>query len=291
MSTAASDILVSDRDFEYIRQLIRERSGIVLGDEKRYLVESRLAPVVQTHDLASLGEFVRQLRIRPFGSLHRQVVEAMTTNETSFFRDRHPFEVLRKNILPELIERRANVRQLRIWCAACSSGQEPYTIAMLLREHFPELATWSVQLLGTDLDTAILTRAREGRYSQLEVNRGLPAPFLVKFFEKTGSNWQIKRSVRDMVQMEQLNLTGTWPSMPTWDIVFMRNVLIYFGVDNKKLILGRVRQSMKSDGYLFLGGAETTMNLDLEFERAPLAKAGCYRLRAAGRSAHAVCEA
>lgn len=291
MTSVASDTVVSDGDFEYIRRLIRERSGIVLGDEKRYLVESRLAPVVQTHDSASLGEFVRQLRNQAFGSLHRQVVEAMTTNETSFFRDRHPFEVLRQSILPELIARRANVRQLRIWCAACSSGQEPYTIAMLLRQHFPELATWSVQLLGTDLDTAILTRAREGRYSQLEVNRGLPAPFLVKFFEKTGSSWQIDKSVRDMVQIEQLNLTGAWPSMPAWDIVFMRNVLIYFGVDNKKSILGKVRQSMKSDGYLFLGGAETTMNLDLEFERAPLAKAGCYRLRAAGRSAHAVCKA
>lgn len=291
MTSAVPDTIVSDGDFEYITRLIRERSGIVLGSEKRYLVESRLAPVMQRHDWASLREFVRQLRTQPFGSLHRQVVEAMTTNETSFFRDRHPFELLRQKILPLLIERRANVRQLHVWSAACSSGQEPYTIAMLLREHFPELATWSVQLLGTDLDTAILTRAREGRYSQLEVNRGLPASLLVKYFEKTGSNWQIKESVRDMVRIEQLNLTSAWPPMPTWDIVFMRNVLIYFGIENKKLILKRVRQSLKADGYLFLGGAETTMNIDEEFERAPLAKAGCYRLRAAGRSAHAVCEA
>lgn len=291
MTSAASDTVVSDGDYEYICRLIRERSGIVLGSEKRYLVESRLAPVVQMHNWASLTEFMRQLRTQPFGPLHRQVVEAMTTNETSFFRDRHPFEVLRQSILPELIERRASVRQLRIWCAACSSGQEPYTIAMVLREHFPELTTWSVRLLGTDLDTAILTRAREGRYSQLEVNRGLPARFLVKYFEKTGASWQIDKSVRDTVQIEQLNLNGAWPAMPTWDIVFMRNVLIYFGIETKKVILGKVRQSLKSDGYLFLGGAETTINVDAEFERAPLAKAGCYRLRAAGRSAHAICEA
>ena len=280
MSNNGTNGDLSDVDFAYVRDLVREHSGIILGGDKRYLVESRVTPIVRRESLASLSDLVRRLRSRPYDGLHRRVTEAMTTNETSFFRDHRPFEALRETLIPELVERRAGDRRLRIWCAACSSGQEPYSVAMLIREHFPALASWDVDILGTDISTNMIRRAQQGRYSQLEVNRGLPAHLLVKYFEKVGSEWQIDTKIRDQVTYRQMNLLGGCPAYDRWDVVLLRNLLIYFDTDTKRSLLASVGRQLQPDGYLFLGGAETTLNLSDEFERVPVASAGCYRMRA-----------
>lgn len=270
-------------EFDYIRKLVRERSAIVLEPGKEYLAESRLMPVAREVGCDSLEALVAKIRADRSGGLERKVVEAMTTNETTFFRDVHPFEALRKVVLPEMLQARATERRLNIWCGASSSGQEPYSIAMVLRERWPVLAEWGVKLLATDLSREMLDRTREGSYSQLEVNRGLPAPMLVKWFEKQGTTWRVKPELRAMLDLQEMNLAAAWPAMPTFDIVFMRNVLIYFDVETKQAILGKVRRLLRPDGWLFLGGAETTLNLDEAFERIAVDKATCYRLR--GRSA------
>jgi chemotaxis protein methyltransferase CheR len=269
---------ISNTDFTYIRDLIRQRAAIILEPGKEYLVESRLLPVARQEGLTSLAELIARLRTQPYNGLHHKVVEAMTTNETSFFRDVHPFEALKKVIVPELITKRATGRTLNLWCGAASSGQEPYTVALVLREHFPALAQWNVRFMATDLSHKMLVRAQAGKYSQLEVNRGLPAPLLVKHFTKHGLEWHVKDDLRKMIEFRQLNLIDAWPVMPAMDIVFLRNVLIYFNVDTKKMILGKIRQLLQPDGYLFLGGAETTMGLDDAFERVQIEKASCYRL-------------
>ena len=266
-------------DFDYIQRLVRAQAGLVLEAGKEYLAESRLLPAARKEGLNSIEDLVARLRSRPVDGLHRRVVEAMTINETSFFRDFHPFELLRKFVLPDLVLRRQAEQTITIWCAASSSGQEPYTVAMLLREHFPGLLSWRLRIIASDLSEEILARARQGRYSQLEVNRGLPASYLVKYFTKQGSEWQLKDEVRRMVEFQGINLTAPWPPLPIMDIIFMRNVLIYFEVDNKKLILSRVRRLLRDDGTLFLGGAETTLNLDDSFARSELERSGCYHLR------------
>ena len=272
---------ISDADFSYVRELVYRQAAIVLEQEKNYLVEARLSPLVRQHGFNSMTELVAQLRSQPSNGLQWNVIEAMTTNETSFFRDVHPFELLKKNVLPELIKKRAALRQLNIWCAAASSGQEPYTILMLLREKFPALATWKLNFLATDISKEMLDRCREGCYSQLEVNRGMPAPLLVKYFQKIGTEWQIKEDLRRMIDFRQMNLAQAWAVLPSMDVIFMRNVLIYFDVETKKTILARVRKTMKPDGYLFLGGAETTLNLDDCFKRVQVDKSAYYQLGAA----------
>ncbi|MBK7642089.1 MAG: protein-glutamate O-methyltransferase CheR [Planctomycetes bacterium] len=258
--------------------LVRERSAIVLDAGKEYLAESRLAPVARGLGLSTLGELVSRLRSEPRGSLSSRVVEAMTTNETSFFRDLNPFDALRTTILPQLIQARAKERTLNLWCAASSSGQEPYTIAMVLREHFPQLLEWRVRFIATDISTEMLRRCREGIYSQLEINRGLPARYLVKYFEKRGTEWQIHKPLRDMVEFVELNLAGHWPALPQCDVVFIRNVLIYFNLETKRDIVGRVRKLLRPDGCMFLGGAETTLNVDEGFRREAADKTFVYRL-------------
>jgi chemotaxis protein methyltransferase CheR len=270
---------ISETDFSYVRSLVLERSAIVLEANKAYLAESRLIPVARAQGLSTLAELVARLRAERFGGLHTKVVEAMTTNETTFFRDAHPFEALRTTVLPELIERRTPSRALQVWSAACSSGQEPYSLAMLISEHFPALANWTVRILATDLSTEMLERAAAGQYSQLEMNRGLPANYLVKYFQKRGVAWHVSDDLRGMIDYRQVNLATAWSALPAMDVVFMRNVLIYFDTDTKRAILGKIRNVLRPDGYLFLGGAETTINLDDAFERVQYDKAGCYRLR------------
>jgi len=273
-----SSVSLSDADFSYVRDLVYQQAAIVIETEKNYLVEARLSPLVRRHGFGSLAELVEKLRSQPSNGLRWNVVEAMTTNETSFFRDVHPFELLKKNVLPELIERRAALRQLNIWCAAASSGQEPYTILMTLRETFPELSTWRVNFLATDISQEVLERCREGCYSQLEVNRGMPAPLLVKYFQKIGTEWQIKEELRRMIDFRQMNLAQAWPVLPSMDVIFMRNVLIYFDAQTKKDILARVRRILKPDGYFFLGGAETTLNIDDSFKRVQVDKTAYYQV-------------
>jgi chemotaxis protein methyltransferase CheR len=263
--------------FEFLRKFVLQHSAIVIEAGKEYLVESRLAPLARDRGFASIGTLLDSVRKGGDKHLDRVVVEAMTTNETSFFRDLHPFEALRTEVIPRLLEARAGRRALRIWCAACSTGQEPYSIGMLLLEHFPALASWDVKILATDLAEEILARGKDASFSQLEVNRGLPAPMLVKYFAKDGTRWQVKPQLRKLVEFRQLNLAAPWSGMPTMDVVFLRNVLIYFSVETKRQILGAVLQLLNRDGVLFLGTAETTLGICDDYEKAVIGKAICYR--------------
>ncbi len=270
---------MTDQDFDFIRKTLLEHTAIVLEADKRYLVESRLNPLVRRLNLNSIGELVGQLR-SPFGNgLLKQVVEAMVTTETFFFRDHNPFEALRKAVIPELIRRRGPEQRLNIWCAASSTGQEPYSLAMLLKEHFPELARWRVSLRASDISQENLVRARAGKYNQIEVNRGLPATLLLKYFVQHGAEWQLDASVRGMVDFQEINLARPWPALPPLDLVLLRNVMIYFDVDTKKKILGALARLLRPDGYLLLGGAETTFNLDDSWKRVELLRSGFYQLK------------
>jgi chemotaxis protein methyltransferase CheR len=273
-----SEAPMTPQDFDYIRRLVLERSAVVLDAGKEYLVDCRLTPIVRRLNLNSISELVARLRSQPFNGMHVEVVEAMVTTETSFFRDLQPFEALRKSVIPELIRLRQNEKRLNIWCAATSSGQEPYSVAMLLKEHFPALAEWKLLLLASDLSGEMLSRAREGRYSQLEVNRGLPAALLIKYFEQQGLDWRISPALREMIKFESVNLAKPFPPMPPMDLVILRNVMIYFDVPTKKEILGKVAKLLKPGGYLLLGGAETTFNIDDSYKRIEQLRTGFYQL-------------
>jgi|SRR3990172_6670233 len=273
---------ISREGFDYVRTLVHTHSGVVLEPGKEYLVESRLQPLAQSEGLNSVQALVERLRASSLNGLHKRVVEAMTTNETSFFRDLHPFEELRKSILPQLIEKRRAERRIAIWSAACSTGQEPYTIAMIMQEHFPELAGWSCRLMASDIAEEVMAKARSGRYSQLEVSRGLPAAYLVKHFHHRGNEWEIGEETRRKVEYFAINLTKPWPALPRMDVILMRNVLIYFDLETKKRIFANLRRQLQADGYLALGGAETTLGIDDSFERVCGDKGGgWFRLREA----------
>jgi chemotaxis protein methyltransferase CheR len=268
---------VAAATFDFVRALIRDEAGIVLEPGKEYLVESRLLPLARKAKQPDVDALISLARGVLGANIRRQVVDAMTINETSFFRDVAPFECLRTEVLPALVEARRAERSLAIWCGASSTGQEPYTIAMLIHEHFPDLLSWKIAFIATDLSAEVLARARTGRYSQIEVNRGLPASYAVKYFEPHGTEWQVQPRVRDMVTFQELNLNKTWPAFPPLDIVLMRNVMIYFDVEAKKQILTRVRSALRTDGYLFLGAAESPMDLVDGYARVGFERSGCYR--------------
>jgi chemotaxis protein methyltransferase CheR len=276
---------LSPLDFDYVRRLVHDRAAIALDDTKVYLARNRLDSLARQEGLGSAGELVGRLRVEPGDGLRRKVVEAMTTNETSFFRDIHPFEALRTDLLPELIHRRAAERRLTVWCAACSSGQEPYSLAMLLREHFPSTDAWDRLIVASDLSTEVLERARAGRYSQMEVNRGVPAALLVRHFRRAGLDWYVQDALRRMIDFRCVNLVGDWPAIRPPDLVFLRNVLIYFNADTKRQLLLRLARFMAPDGYLILGAAENVLGCDDLFERAGPPRGGAYRLRATPRPA------
>jgi chemotaxis protein methyltransferase CheR len=267
-------------EFDYLRELVLKQSAISLDESKEYLLEMRLSSLVRLHGFESVGALARHLLGRSHSTLHEDVVDAMTTNETSFFRDLHPFETLKKTLFPSFIDRNKDTRSLNIWCAACSSGQEPYTIAMILKANFPHIVSgWSLQIRAGDLSPSMLNRASEGLYTQLEINRGLPAPLLIKYFSKDGNAWRIKSEIRDMVKFHSLNLATPFPHMPSMDFIFLRNVLIYFDVAMKRQILAKVRRVLRPGGILFLGGAETTLNIDDSWERVQDGKTVYYKLR------------
>jgi chemotaxis protein methyltransferase CheR len=270
---------LSPKDLDYIRDLVRTRSAIVLEPEKAYLVQSRLEPLAKSEGLASLSELVGKLRSALYGALHKQVVEAMTTNETSFFRDLAPFQALREQLLPEIFARKGITKRLNMWCGASSSGQEPYSVMFTILEHFPELKDWVIQYTATDISEEMLAKCREGKYSQLEVNRGLPAVLLTKYFVKKGMGWQVQEDIRRRIDFKPMNLAGPWLPFPTMDIVFLRNVMIYFDTDTKKRILANIRKILVPNGYLFLGGSETTINLDDQYERVAISGTSCYRVK------------
>jgi len=276
--TVAPTPVTNENDLIYLRDLILTRSAIILEPEKNYLLQARLEPVAREAGLASLEELALKLRTTPSGPLHEKVVEAMTTNETSFFRDILPFDAFKDSVLPDMIKKRADSKKLSIWCGASSSGQEPYSMAMIMKDHFPELATWDIRFLATDLSTQMLEKCRKGKYSQMEVNRGLPAQLQIKYFERKGMSWIIHEELRNMIDFQPLNLAGKWPMMNKVDIIWLRNVLIYFDVEIKKEILKKIRHVMQPDGYFFLGGAETTMNIDDNFKRLQFNGTSCYGL-------------
>ncbi|MBD1938769.1 protein-glutamate O-methyltransferase CheR [Microcoleus sp. FACHB-68] len=270
---------ISSDDFNYICQLLRDQTAISLEADKAIRVERQLAPIAQQAGFSSIEELVALLRTQQPNELHIQVIEAMLLSETSFFRDNYPFEALKKVLLPQFLKQRLSERSLNIWSAACSTGQEPYSIAMLLHQYFPIFAGWNVRFIASDISGEILTRAREGRYTQLEIHRGLTAAQQLRYFQQQDNEWQLKQQIRQMVEFRQINLAAGWPTLPLMDIIFMRNVLIYFDVATKKAILAKLRQVLSPDGYLFLGASETTITLDNSFEPVYFDKALCYRLR------------
>jgi chemotaxis protein methyltransferase CheR len=275
-----SSSTLAQPEFQLVCDLVLRRSGIVLEAGKEYLVEARLAMLAKRLNVA-VPQLITKLRMRD-DATERSLIDAMTTNETSFFRDVKPFETFKKTLMPALIAARAAEKRLSFWCAASSTGQEPYAIAMLLREHFPQLADWKLSFVASDLSRDVLEKARAGRYSQTDVNRGLPATLLVKYFRKVETEWEVVPEVRKMIDFREVNLLATWPVLPPLDICFIRNVLIYFSPDTKRQILGKIRKMMRPDGYLFLGAAETTLNVDESFKRLKGADdSGCFHLAAA----------
>jgi chemotaxis protein methyltransferase CheR len=253
-------------DFDMICRLLRQRSGLVLSPDKAYLMESRLLPVARKWKLAGFEDLVKAIRSKPDEALVRDVVEAMTTNESFFFRDIKPFDQFKELVLPAMLKNRAGQRRLRIWSAACSSGQEPYSLAMILSEMASQLAGWTIEIVATDLSSEILARAKEGTYSQFEVQRGLPVTLLVKYFTQSGDRWQISPKIRSMVDYREFNLLADPGPLGRFDVVFCRNVLIYFDQETKAKVLDRLANLMPEDGFLFLGGAETVLGLTERFK-------------------------
>jgi chemotaxis protein methyltransferase CheR len=259
-----------------LRKLLKDRSGLDLSADKQYLVESRLLPLARRANLAGIPELVQKLRSGG-DQLTTQVVEAMTTNETFFFRDKIPFDHLRDYVLPALIQARASRRSLRIWSAACSTGQEPYSIAMGLREYGAALAGWRIEIVATDLSQEVLEKSKAGLYSQFEVQRGLPIQLLVKYFTQLGELWQLSADIRGMVQHRQLNLLQDFSHLGKFDVIFCRNVLIYFDQETKSAIFERMSKMLEADGTLFLGAAESVVGITDAF-RPNQERRGLYQI-------------
>lgn len=262
-------------DFSFVTQIVRQRSSIDLQPGKEYLVESRLAPIARSLGEKDVGGLVARLR-KGDNALSDAVVDALTTNETSWFRDTHPFDAFTGHLLPDIVKT-SMTRQLTIWSAACSSGQEAYSLAMLLLDWLPAHPGFSAKIIGTDISQKMVDRARSARFSQLEVNRGLRAPYLVKYFDQSGRDWVLRQPVRDLCRFERGNLALPPTNVPTCDIVFLRNVLIYFDLDTKRTVLSHVRKVLRPGGFLVLGGAESTLNLDEAFQRQELGRAVVFR--------------
>jgi chemotaxis protein methyltransferase CheR len=266
---------VTPPDYEYLRKLLKDQSGLDLSADKQYLIESRLLPLSRKAGLAGISELVQKMKAGST-ALTTQVVEAMTTNETFFFRDKTPFDHFRDSIMPEILRARASRKSVRIWCAAGSTGQEPYSLAMCLKEMSAALSGWRVEIIATDLSQEVLEKSKAGIYSQFEVQRGLPIQFLVKYFKQTGELWQINADIRAMVQHRQLNLLHDFSQLGTFDVIFCRNVLIYFDQDTKIKIFNRVAKATEADGFLVLGAAETVVGLTDVFKPFP-ERRGLYR--------------
>ncbi len=270
-------------DYEYLRKLLKDNSGLDLSADKQYLIESRLLPLARKANLADIGELVQKLKSGSSVFIG-QVVEAMTTNETFFFRDKVPFDHFRDSIMPEIIKARTGRRSIRIWCAAGSTGQEPYSLAMCVKEMSSALSGWRVEIVATDISQEVLEKSKAGIYSQFEVQRGLPIQMLVKYFKQNGDLWQINPDIRSMVQHKQLNLLHDFSQLGVFDIIFCRNVLIYFDQETKINIFARLAKIMEPDGFLVLGAAETVVGLTDVFKPFP-ERRGLYRPSGAGAGA------
>lgn len=274
-------------DFELISQLLKKRSGLVLSEDKAYLLESRLNPVARKWGLSGFDELAQQVRKSNDEKLLVDITEAMTTNESFFFRDQKPFDQFRDVVLPYLLEHRAAKKSIRIWCAAASSGQEPYTLAMLLKEAQAKLAGWRIEIVGTDISQEILDKAKEGVYSQFEVQRGLPINLLVKYFTQVEDRWQLNDDIRNMVSFKNFNLLNSMSGMGQFDVIFCRNVLIYFDQPTKSQVLDQMSGILANDGFLYLGGAETVLGISDRFLLIP-GQRGIYGLAGEGAVKKAV---
>jgi chemotaxis protein methyltransferase CheR len=258
---------VAEPQFAFLRGLLKRRTGVCIDASKQYLVAARLAPIVRQRRLAGIEALLDAVKLGAEPALERDVLCAMMTHETSFFRDKAPFEALRR-IIADLVERRAREKSLVIWSAACSTGQEPYSIAMVLHEHFRDLlASWRIRIVATDFSEPVLARAREGSFSELETARGLPPALLRKYFRQLQGRWSVAHECRRLVEFRQMNLNGAWPLLPPCDVVFLRNVMLYFDVPTRKALLGKVRRVLRQDGAMFLGGAETLIGVDDGWQR------------------------
>ena len=255
-------------DFDLYKDLLKKKSGLTLTPDKSYLIDSRLTPVAKKWGHASLDDMTVILRGTPDPDLIKDVVEAMTTNETSFFRDTKPFDMFNNTVLPYMMKKRATKKSINIWCAAASSGQEPYSLAMLLKEMGPVLNGWNIKIYATDISTEILDNARKGIYSQFEVQRGLPIQMLMKYFDQSGDSWTIKDDIRKMVRYEYFNLLEDMSKLDMFDVIFCRNVLIYFDEATKKMVLEKMSKKLEGDGFLVLGGAETVLGITDAFKLA-----------------------
>ena len=270
---------LSQTDFAFVSQLVRREASIVLAPGKEYLVEARLIPVARQLGAASVAQFLADLQRRPNSAHQRKIIDALTTNETSWFRDREPFTALTDVVLPELVKSRSAARKVRVWSAASSSGQEAYSLAITLQENLPP--GWAYEIVGSDISTEMIKRAEQAEYSQVEVNRGLPASQLVQYFERSGAHWRVTSTLRRNVSFKLMNLTAPLPAMPPFDVIFLRNVLIYFDVATKKAVLRNVARLLRPDSWLFLGAAETTIGIDDNYERVAAGRTSAYRIRSA----------
>ena len=266
-------------DYDFLRQVLKERSGLALGADKHYFLESRLLPLARQAGLSGVGGLVLALKTGRDAALMAAVVEATATSESFFFRDKTPFDHFRRLIMPALLAARRQSRTIRIWCAAAANGQEPYSIAICLREMAHLIADWQIDIVATDLSGTVLDRARQGLYSQFEVQRGLPIKLLVKYFTQVGQHWQIAPAIRSMVKFRRFNLLADFTSLANFDVILCRNVLIYFDQDTKTDVLRRLAEVMASDGYLLLGGAETAIGLSDRFKMLS-DKPGLYTVNA-----------
>lgn len=268
-------------DFRFLRAFVRDAAAIVLDPLAPHVVEARLSSLAAPLEPDGLAKLVDELRRQRRGSLAQRVLDQLTTNETSFYRDVAPFQHLRRHVLPALIDARRERRELAIWCAAASSGQEALSLQLLLCEEFPELANWSVRLLASDVSRTMVARCREGLYTQLEVERGLSPSLLAKYFERCGGDWRVSERVRGAIEWREFNLAGReWSSLPSFDLVLLRNVMIYFDEPTQRGVLANVRRVLRPGGFVMLGTAETLVHLDEAFRSEP-ALSSCYRLAAA----------
>ncbi len=268
---------ITPEQFKFFSDLVKSSSGIALTKGKEYLLESRLAELTKVLGIKDIDELYRRARFKMSPQLKKDIIEAMTTNETYFFRDQHPFTALQKEIIPELIEKNKNKRSLRIWSAASSTGQEAYSIAILIQEHFPILSNWRVEILGTDISYKAVKKAQDGRYTQVEANRGLPITLLIKYFKQQGAFWIVNDKIKKMVRFKIMNLVGPLTGIGTFDIILCRYVLIYFDMDTKKQILNKLTNALNPGGYLFLGATETPVGLPSNMKRIVIGRAACWK--------------
>ncbi len=265
--------------FEYIRDALHQRTAIRLMDNKEYLVDTRLTLLAKKNGLRNVDALVDQLKVAESPVLWREIVDAMTTNETSFFRDVKPFDVLRDKVFPALMDKTRGKRKLNMWSAACASGQEAYSIAMLWNEIRHQYPFWELDILATDISNRMLQRGSEGSYSDLEVIRGLSERRIADNFRRSGDRWLVDEQVKQRVNFRYLNLIHSWPTLPKMDVVFIRNVLVYFDHPTKCNLFAKLRKILKPNGFLFLGGAESALTVDDRFERVFDSGGSCYRLK------------